>query len=385
MLTWRLGFYHSEVNDRSRVNSVESRRSVIQDPGGQLVVGAFPVAAATYEDKTDAIFGAVGYTFLDIYTLDVEARYAAEERAQTSGPLDPDTFYDFTPRVSLKAQINPDLMAYGSAAKGSKAGGFNTITADPGFETYDQETNWTYEIGVKQSLLDGRLQLNYNVFFIDWKDLQLPTADLVPFNPASPATDANFITNASGAESIGAELEAFAALTDHWTVSFTASYAEPEFDDDVVDFGLGSQCANSSAPVCPVVTVVRPPRPDAFGSPIGGNQLARTPTTMLSTGVEYRDEIGEWEYALRGDLSYQDKQYAEVLNLAYLPSRTLLDLNLTVGLPNRDWTVSLWGKNVTDEDYASNSFVVGFANNYGASLAPGATWGITARYDFGGN
>ena len=80
-----------------------------------------------------------------------------------------------------------------------------------------------------------------------------------------------------------------------------------------------------------------------------------------------------------------DKQYAEVLNLAYLPSRTLLDLNLTVGLPNRDWTVSLWGKNVTDEDYASNSFVVGFANNYGASLAPGATWGITARYDFGGN
>ena len=41
---------------------------------------------------------------------------------------------------------------------------------------------------------------------------------------------------------------------------------------------------------------------------------------------------------MRGDLSYQDKQYAEVLNLAYLPSRTLLDPNLTVGLPNRDWT-----------------------------------------------
>lgn len=384
VLTWRLGFYHSQVNDRSYINSVESRRSVIQDPGGQLVNGAFPVAAATFEDKTDAIFGSVGYSFLDIYTLDVEARYAAEERAQTSGPLPPDTFYDFTPRVSLKAQLNPDFMVYGSAAKGSKSGGFNTITADPGFETYDQETNWTYEVGIKQSLFDGRLQLNYDVFYIDWKDLQLPTADLVPFNPASPSTDANYIVNASGAESIGVELEAFAAITENWTVSFTASYAEPEFDDDVVDFGLGSQCAGSSDPVCPFITVVRPPRPDAFGSPIGGNQLARTPKTKLSTGVEYRDEVGDWEYAVRGDLSYQDKQYAEVLNLAYLPSRTLLDLNLTVGLPNRDWTVSLWGKNVTDEDYASNSFVVGFANNYGASLAPGATWGLTVRYDFAG-
>ncbi len=384
VLTWRLGLYHSEVNDKSYVNSVESRRSVVQDPGGQLVNGAFPVAAATYKDKTDAVFGALGYNFFDIYTLDLEARYAAEERAQTSGPLPSNTFYDFTPRISIKAQFTPDLMVYASGAKGSKAGGFNTITADPGFETYDQETNWTYEIGAKQAFFDGMLQVNYNVFYIDWKDLQLPTADLIPYNPSSPATDANYITNASGADSLGAELEAFAALSDNWTVSFTASYSNPEFDDDVIDFGLGSQCANSADPVCPVVTIVRPPRPDAFGSPIGGNQLARTPTTMLSTGVEYRNDIGDWEYALRGDLSYQDKQYAEVLNLAYLPERTLLDLNVTVWLPNQDWTVSLWGKNVTDEDYVSNSFVIGFANNYGASLAPGATWGMTVRYDFGG-
>ena len=105
---------------------------------------------------------------------------------------------------------------------------------------------------------------------------------------------------------------------------------------------------------------------------------------MLSTGVEYRDEIGEWEYALRGDVSYQDKQYAEVLNLAYLPSRTLLDLNVTVIMPNRNWSLSLWGKNVTDEEYVSNSYVIGFSNTYGAALAPGATWGLTARYNFAG-
>jgi hypothetical protein len=105
---------------------------------------------------------------------------------------------------------------------------------------------------------------------------------------------------------------------------------------------------------------------------------------MLSTGVEYRDEIGEWEYALRGDVSYQDKQYAEVLNLAYLPSRTLLDLNLTVGLPNRDWTVSLWGRTSrtrTMPPTPSSSALPATT----ASLAPGATWGITARYDFGSN
>ncbi|MCL4720786.1 MAG: TonB-dependent receptor plug domain-containing protein, partial [Gammaproteobacteria bacterium] len=173
---WRIGYYHSKVEDYSFTNSVESRRSLLQDPTGQIVQATFPTAAATFEDKTDAWFGSVGYSFAEIYTLDVEARYAKEERAQTSGPLPARNFYDFTPRVSLKAQVQPDWMVYGSAAKGSKSGGFNTITADPGFEAYDQETNWTYELGAKQTLLDGNLQLNYNVFYIDWKDLQLPTA-----------------------------------------------------------------------------------------------------------------------------------------------------------------------------------------------------------------
>jgi iron complex outermembrane receptor protein len=386
-VTWRLGYYHSEVRDASNINSIETRRSVIEDPTGQIIVASLPAPAQRFEDETDAVFGSVGYTFLEIWTLDVEARYAAEKRSQPSGPLPDDTYYDFTPRVSLKAQVTPDWMVYGSVAEGSKAGGFNTSRADPGFETYEQETNTTYELGGKQVLLDGMLQLNYNVFYIDWSDLQLPTADLIPTVPG--VTDPNYITNASGAESLGAELEAVMLFGDNWTVNLAASYANPEFDGDALDFGLGAQCANPQTEadrVCSTVTVDRPdPLPDAVAAPIGGNQLARTPTTQLGLGVEYRNEFRAWEYRLRGDLSYQDKQYAEVLNLATLPSRTLLDVNLSMTSPSRNLTLTLWGKNVTDEEYVSNSFVIAFANNYGASLAPGAAWGLSMRYAFNGN
>jgi iron complex outermembrane recepter protein len=384
-LGWRLGYYHSEVEDRTFVNSVETRRSLLTDPGGQVVVNALPAASATtFKDETDAFFGAISYGFADIYTLDVEARYAAEKRAQTSGQLPPRTFYDFTPRVSLKAQVTPDWMAYGSVAKGSKSGGFNTPTADPGFETFTQETNWTYEIGAKQVLLQDRLELNYNVFYIDWEDLQLPTADLVPVNPDSPTNEPNFTVNASGASSYGAELELVAYLTDQWRLNFAGSWARPEFDGDALDFGIGAQCAGSSAaPVCPFVTVQRPGRPDAFAAEIGGNQLSRTPTVQLAGGLEYSNVMARgWEYAIRSDVSYQDKQYAEVLNLAYLPERTLVDLNVTFVSPARDWRVSLWGKNVLDETYAANSFVIAFANNYAAALGQGATWGVNVRYDF---
>jgi outer membrane receptor protein involved in Fe transport len=61
-----------------------------------------------------------------------------------------------------------------------------------------------------------------------------------------------------------------------------------------------------------------------------------------------------------------------------------MDLNVTVIMPNRNWSFALWGKNVTDEEYVSNSYVIGFSNTYGAALAPGATWGLTARYNFAG-
>lgn len=386
VLTWRLGYYHSEVEDLTYLNSVETRRSVIQDPTGQIIIQTLAQPASLFNDETNAIFGSVGYNFLGIYTLDVEARYAAEERELTppnpAQKLPARTFYDFTPRVSLKAQVTDDSMVYVSAAKGSKAGGFNTPTADPGFETYDQETNWTYELGAKQTLLDGTLQLNYDVFYIDWKDLQLSTADLVP-STNSGAADANFISNASGASSWGVELEAVYLITDHWTLNFAGSLAKPEFDSGTLDFGLGAQCA-STVPVCESVIITRPGLPDAAASPIGGNQLARTPEVKLAGGLEYRSMLADWEYAVRGDLSYQDKQYAEVLNVAWLPSRLLLDLNLTMTMPNRHWSFSLWGKNVGDEEYVSNSFVIGFNNTYGASLAPGSSWGLTARYNFAG-
>lgn len=50
--------------------------------------------------------------------------------------------------------------------------------------------------------------------------------------------------------------------------------------------------------------------------------------------------------------------------------------------PSRNWTLSLWGKNVTDEVYASNSFFIAFVNLYNPVLGEGRTAGATLRYNF---
>jgi iron complex outermembrane receptor protein len=380
-LTWRLGYYHSKVEDTAFINSSERRRALFADPTGQTIVLRAPLPASRNSDTTDGIFGSASVKIADAWTLDLEGRYNEEERVLIGSPIGPRTFTEFTPRVNFKWQPRDGWMFYASYAEGSKSGGFNTPTADPGFEVFDPETNKTYELGGKQTLLDGRLQLNYALFLVDWKGLQLPTPDNIPAAP--PATDPNFIANVSGAESKGIELDAIFALNDNWRVNFAGSYIDPTFDDDVFDLGNAGRCTSTVRVCPPAVTIPRPaPLPAAAAVAVGGNQIPRTPKSKFALGLEYRSAFADWEYSLRGDLSYQDKQFVEILNLAYLPSRTLVDLNFSVTSPDENWSVTLWGKNVTDEAIVSNSFFIGFVNQYTPTLAPGAAWGLTAKYKF---
>lgn len=377
---WRVGYYTSKVDDDSLQNSVEYRRSLIADPSGQIVTLSVPVPLSKYRDENDSAFASVSWRFLDIWTLDVEGRYSWEDRLLVGSPIGTREFTEFTPRVNLKVQPSREQTYYVSVAKGSKAGGFNTVTAPPGDETYDPETNLTYEIGAKQLFLDGRLQVNAAVFYVDWTDLQVTTANLLP-PLAGTTARSNYVANASGAESMGVELEAIAAIGDHWRANFAGSYSDPKYDDGTRDAGLGALC-NSTQPVCTAILVPRPPAAPAVVADIGGNTIARTPKSKVAAGLEYYTNFGDWKFFVRGDVSYQSKIYAEALNVAYLPDRTLVDANIGVSSPDDRWSVNLWGRNLTDEVYAANSFVIGFANYYNPTLGDGRTAGITARLKF---
>jgi iron complex outermembrane recepter protein len=379
-LRWRVGYYTSKVDDDSYQNSSERRRSLVNDPTGQVIVLSAPLPLSQFRDDNDSVFASVAWQFGAGLTLDVEGRYTEETRLLVGSPIGETTFSTFTPRVNLKWQPDDASMYYGSVAKGAKAGGFNTILAPPGQETFDPETNLTYELGTKQTLLDGRLQLNAAVYFVDWEDLQVSTANLLAPPPGATSRP-NYTSNAAGASSKGIEVELVGLLSDSWRFNFAGSYADPKYDNGTRDAGLGALC-NSPQPVCPVVIVPRPPAPPAVVADIGGNTLARTPKTQLSAGLEYLVKLAEWDWSARADVSHQSKIYAESLNAAWFPARTLVDVNFGVTSPDKRWGVNLWGRNVTDEVYTANSFVIGFANFYNPSIGDGRTFGVTARFNY---
>ena len=84
---------------------------------------------------------------------------------------------------------------------------------------------------------------------------------------------------------------------------------------------------------------------------------------------------------MRADVTYQNKQYVEEMNLAWIPSRTLV--NASIGLIGGDmWEVQLWGKKLFDKKYIANSlFIIQFGSyspSYGERLTAGATF--TLKY-----
>jgi iron complex outermembrane receptor protein len=153
------------------------------------------------------------------------------------------------------------------------------------------------------------------------------------------------------------------------------------FNSDVVDTTFGRLCETGGTAACTFL-----PRSTLYplgGSPIGGNDLPRTPRSKFSAGAEYLMPLSAGiSLTLRGDLNYQSKYYVENLNLAYIPNRTLVNLDATFSSEDRKWSASLWAKNATDKTYVSSAFAVSVINQYIPAIADGRTMGMTLRYSF---
>ena len=93
-----------------------------------------------------------------------------------------------TPKFSAEYTLAPREIVYVTAAKGFRAGGINQVITSTGLilsnliygvtdtsifpKFYKSDSVWSYEVGGKFSLLDGRAQLNLAGFWIDWSDVQ---------------------------------------------------------------------------------------------------------------------------------------------------------------------------------------------------------------------
>lgn len=353
------------------------------------------------DENIFSVFGFLDWRPSDKLAITIEGRYTEENQkavdlvaAQPGNPailsLNPprlqreDSF--FAPRGTIAYKFTPDNNIYASVARGIKSGGINSFVPFEPQRTYEPETNWTYEIGTKNSFFGRRLQLNLAAYYTDWKNVQTNAVRLnaggVPPNFA--AIVPSLIGNVGDVEVYGVEVEGVWRVFDELRINFGASYNRARYADDVVSQRFGAS-GNCDGVVC---APVNDPN-DAFTFavlPIGGNQLERTPEFDALLGATFETEFSNsWKFFARADVTYQTKQYVDEANLAFLPDRTLV--NASLGLEIGPVDLNLWVKNLFDEKYVSSAlFLIGTGGAGSASYVPilgeQRTAGLTATFSF---
>ena len=303
-------------------------------------------------------------------SLTLGVRYTEEEKYQyilhpntSTGGLgafaenDEDTWDNTSATFVAGWDLTEEINIYGKVAQGWKSGGFNgeAPTAEAFHDSYDAEDVMSYELGLKSLLAGNRLQLNVAAFYNDVTDMQFSV-----FLEGSGGA-ASTVANAGEATFQGIELELVWQIIDALTFSANYGYLDAEYDEfieggmNVADF--------KDVPYAPEHTLSLA-LDWAVGNWHWGNLNAHIDFNYNDGYVPYTDpnqnatsQIDDFEI-WNGSLILSEVPLGDRANLQF----------------------SLWGKNLTDEDYRQNTIPFGFwtASYFG----PPRSYGVDARLNF---
>ncbi len=260
-------------------------------------------------------------------------------------------------RLVLQRQLDNGTLLYVLASRGYKAGGVNgqiisaalgnpEITPDTYF--FDTESLWNYEIGLKGSWLANSLQAQLVVFYQDRSDAQ---AKQSIFNPADFSFD-DYLANAQ-ASSLGVELEFAYRAADAVDIYGSVGLLDAEFDEFLAASHVDARDDFTGTPLAPVN--------------LDGRDVAHAPNYQFLLGGEFR--LSE-NLFMRLEVEGKDSFFFS--NSHDETSQSYELLNASLGYQTGVWELSLWGRNLTDEDVAVRGFYFSneFGNNPGNGYSP---------------
>lgn len=227
-LEWVLGaFYTHEVSHF--VGSFPTLNSVFQPVPNDFF---FEHTSAPYRES--AGYGDLTYHLTKKLDMTAGVRYSndySSYSASGSGlfvgaptPPNPTTIHVFTYLADSRYHFSNYAMGYIRYATGYRPGGGNLNLVNPQTgqalfpPAYKSDNLRSYEIGYKVDMLDHRLGINVDTYYIDWSGIQLRYVTLL---------GETYVANASGgATSQGVELTLDAQPTDRFTMSWAFDYQD---------------------------------------------------------------------------------------------------------------------------------------------------------------
>ncbi|PCH94686.1 MAG: hypothetical protein COB83_10730 [Gammaproteobacteria bacterium] len=284
-------------------------------------------------ELTDALTARLGvrYTSDETTLENFEAAYYGSDNvlfAQTitQESLIEDKIEDqvVTGKVGLDYQIDDSAMVYVNASRGYRNAAFNSQAFNAPFEVLPVKPEYVnaYEIGFKSELFDHLLRLNGAAFYYDYQNQQLLDID--------PANATQRLVNIDSSTITGLELELIASVTEDFLVTAGLGLLDTKIEEGTVK-----------------------------GVDLKGNELTQAPKANFNLNLDYYlplTDIGNLRFNL--STTYIGEQYFDVLNSELIKQEAYWLSNGKISFINNDETynISLWVKNITDEEYMTKPF-----------------------------
>lgn len=297
----------------------------------------------THDEKTGTVFRQRYLGIRSPYFGNASATPFLGEAPRTNY-TDTREFEEFTPRASISYELTPDVTAYASWGRGFKSGGFDmrgdAVLYPDTVEGYDPETVETVELGLKGRLFDT-FSFATAVFDSAYEDQQITTQ-----YPAG-ATVASVVDNVGSSSIRGWEFEGSWRVMDNLVVNGMLSYIDAQFDEFLAYIPTAS--GNTTCPTLPGCIVDVSAQRDFQNTPEWTGSISGTYTLDFSNG-SYVNLTPSAAY--RG--AYQ--QFETPAPLLDQESYWLYDAAAVWTSASNRWTVSLVGKNLTDERYKTGGY-----------------------------
>lgn len=207
---------------------------------------------------------------------------------------------------------------------------------------------------MKSDWADNRVRLNVAAYYSDYQDIQ----QLIAPPPPPPGQPQRFfiIENIGDVDMYGVEAELTAVPVEPLRLNLGVTWAETDV-------------AEVRAPTSGVVV---------------GNELTGRPDWLIFAGAQYTFPLAAaGSLALRADWYSQGDSWDNAQNTDRSEGYDLLNLRATFSAPEDRWSVSLFGRNVTDEEYSlgSQNVVSSFGTHFGWFGAP-REWGLELNVNF---
>ncbi|WP_292223682.1 TonB-dependent receptor [Brevundimonas sp.] len=275
-----------------------------------------------------------------------------------------DTFEKFTPRASISYDFSDEITGYASVGQGFKSGGWDmrgdAALVPQTVNGYKPETVTTYELGLKGSAFERRLNFASAVFYSDYKDQQITTQQVA----TAPAVGIASVVDNAGASTIyGFELEGSAFLTNDISANFSLGYLKNEFDK--------------------FITLVT-------GSPVDISDTRKpqnSPEWSAYYGMTWRGDILGGEIRVTPSLSYRSSYHLFDAPDPILDQKgyVLADASVVWIAPSKRWEVGLFGRNLTDVRYKVGGYSfpgATYNNSISGFYGPPTTYSARLTYRF---